>query len=86
MTPDEYVDYILSHDNAMQIGKFLNREVSEYLGFTIEDLKKLQPILSKLKDKHKYEAIILNAYIENNDFYMTDMQLNEAYKEYLKYK
>lgn len=67
----------------MQLGKFLVPTFIEAIGFTIDDLKKLQPLLDNLDDKHKYEKVIYNTYIQNNDFTLTDEQLQKAY---LKYK
>lgn len=56
----------------MQLGKFLVPTFIEAIGFTIDDLKKLQPLLDNLDDKHKYEKVIYNTYIQNNDFTLTD--------------
>ena len=71
MSADEFVKYMLNTKTPMEIGKFLVPEVANYLGFTIEHLKQLQPVIDKLDNKHKYEKIIYDSYIENNDFYMT---------------
>ena len=71
MSADKFVEYMLNTKTPMEIGKFLVPEVANYLGFTIEHLKQLQPVIDKLDDKHKYEKIIYDSYIENNDFYMT---------------
>ena len=56
------------------------------LGITIEDLKRLEPLLECLDEKHKYERIIYFSYIENNDFYLTETQLDQAYKIYKLYR
>lgn len=66
----------------MQLGKFLIPTFIEAIGFTIEDLKKLQPLADNLDDKHKYEKVIYDSYIQNNDFILTDEQLQKAYLEY----
>lgn len=66
----------------MQLGKFLIPTFIEAIGFTIEDLKKLQPLADNLDDKHKYEKVIYDSYIQNNDFTLTDEQLQKAYLEY----
>ena len=66
----------------MQLGKFLVPAFVEAIGFTIEDLKKLQPLADNLDDKHKYEKVIYDSYIQNNDFTLTDEQLQKAYLEY----
>ena len=66
----------------MQLGKFLVPTFVEAIGFTIEDLKKLQPLADNLDDKRKYEKVIYDSYIQNNDFALTDEQLQKAYLEY----
>ena len=83
MSADEFVEYTLNSKLPMELGKFLVPEVAEYLGFTIEHLKKLEPVVDRLDDKHKYEKIIYDSYISNNDFYLTQEQRDSAYKEYL---
>lgn len=85
-SPEEFVEYTLTTNLPMEIGKFLVPEVNEYLGFTIDHLKQLEPVVEKLDDRHKYEKIIFDSYIENNDFYLTDEQRLSAYKEYKKYR
>lgn len=84
MTPDEFVEYTLNSKLPMEIGKFLVPEVAEFLGFTIEHLKQLAPVVDRLDDKHKYEKVIYDAYLENGEFYLTDEQRNEAYTEYAR--
>lgn len=83
MSADEFVDYTLTKGPAMQLGKFLVPEFVTAIGFTIEHLKRLSPLVEKLDSKHAYEKIIYDSYIENNAFTLTADQLNAAY---LKYK
>ena len=45
-------------------------------------MKKLQSLIDKLDDKHKYEKIIFDSYIANNKFILTDNQLEESYNKY----
>lgn len=82
MTPEEFVEYTLNTKLPMELGKFLVPEVVDYLGFTIAHLKALAPIAEKLDDKHSYEKIIYDSYIENNGFYLTQEQRDRAYAEY----
>lgn len=86
MTPDEFIEYTLHKKLAMEIGKFLVPEVANYLGFTINHLKSLSPLIDFLDDKHRYEKIIFESYIENNDFFLTEEQRLKAYLEYQKWK
>lgn len=86
MTPEQFVEYSLRRGPAMQVGKFLVPEFNKEIGFTIEHLKQLEPVFDQLDDAHKYEKIIYDAYIENNDFCLTDAQRDAAYEEYKKYR
>ena len=72
--------------DPLQVGKFLVPEFVEYINLTIDDLKKLKPLLNKIDDKHSYEKVIYKYYIKNNDFYLTKDQLDEAYEIYKKYR
>ena len=82
MTPDEFVGYELKSKLPMEIGKFLVPEVNEYLGFTLEHLEKLKPVIDNIDEKHKYEQIIYDSYIQNKGFYLTDEQRRKAYEIY----
>lgn len=86
MSKEEFINDTLNCNTPMRVGKFLVLEFVEYLNFTIEDLKILEPMFYKLDDKHKYEQVIYESYIKNNAFKLTDEQLEEAYKVYKKYR
>ena len=73
---------LLSLDDPLKIGKLLVPEYAEYIGLTINDLKSLKQTFNKLDNKHKYYKIIYNAYIENNDFVLTEQQRIRAFEEY----
>lgn len=66
------------------LGQFLIPEFNEYIGFTIEDLPRLEPLLGLLDEKHQYEAIIYNSYLENGEFKLTQEQREQAYLSYKK--
>lgn len=71
-------------NEPIQVGKFLIPEFIDYIGFTIEDLKKLKSWFYKLDEKHYYQVLIFNAYINNNDFVLTKEQLKNIYDIYKK--
>lgn len=77
-----FIDDTFDTDLKMKAGKFLIKEFADYIGFTIEDLKTMEPLFKTMDDKHSYEKIIYDSYITNNGFYLTDEQLNAAYAEY----
>lgn len=86
ISPEEFVEITLKYKTPMLVGKFLVPEFNEEIGFTIEHLKMLQPLIDNMDEKHLYEKIIYNSYIENDAFYLTNEQLMMAYKEYIKYR
>lgn len=86
MSPEEFIKITLYNSTPMEIGKFLVKEFIEEIGITIDHLKQLDTLVNKLDDLHKYEEVIYNSYIENNGFYLTENQLQKAYKIYLKYR
>jgi hypothetical protein len=79
---DKYIDYALQSNLGMVVGKFLIPQFCEAIGFDINDLPRLKALTDKLDDKHKYEEIIFNSYIENGSFTLTDVQRARAYKSY----
>jgi len=84
MGKDEFLKETLESGVPMKVGKFLIPEFSEHLGITIEDLRILESLFDSLDDKHSYEKIIYNAYLENGGFWLTKEQLDAAYSDYKK--
>ena len=82
MPIDELIDITLFRNFPMEIGKFLVPEFIKEFKLSIDDLKKLEPIVAKLDDKHKYEEVIFRSYLENNDFTLTNKQREEAFRIY----
>lgn len=82
MDKEGFIKDALESNIPMRAGKFLIKEFSEYIGFTIEDLKRLKGLFYDMDDKHTYEKIIYDSYVENNGFYLTESQLKDAYDEY----
>lgn len=79
---EDYIDWALRSNTGMVIGKFLVPEFCEQIGFTIEDLPRLQPLIDKLDEKHLYEKVIFDSYIENQAFELTIEQRDRAYSMY----
>jgi hypothetical protein len=84
MPKQGYIDDLLNSGVNMKAGKFLIPEFNEFIGFTIDDLKSILHIFENMDDKHSYEKIIANAYIENGGFFLKDKQRYKAYLEYKK--
>lgn len=78
----EYINDVYESGVNMKVGKFLIPEFNKYINFTIDDLKSLQPIFDDMDKKHTYERVIFESYLKNGDFFLTDEQRREAYKEY----
>jgi hypothetical protein len=86
MSPEEFIRHTLKRNFPMEIGKFLIPQFNDEIGFTIDHLKQLENLSNELDDKHKYEKIIFDSYLENNAFYLTGDQLLKAFEEYKKYR
>ena len=84
MSCDNFIDYTNNHGLPMQVGKFLVPEFNEKIGLTIDDLNKLRPSFDLLDEKHKYEKVIFDFYLENGGFFLTDKQRMKAFEEYKK--
>ena len=78
----DYIDYALSQKLGMVVGKFLVPEFCDAIGLTVEDLPQLRPLIDRLDDKHKYEEIIFDSYLQNGCFTLTDEQRLAAYNNY----
>lgn len=79
---EDYIDWALQSQVGMVVGKFLVPEFCEQIGFTVEDLPRLQPLIDKLDEKHLYEKVIFDSYIENHAFELTIEQRDRAYSMY----
>lgn len=86
MNVNNFISYTISHCSPMAAGKFLVKEFCDEIGFTVNDLEALKSTFDRIDDKHKYQKIIYNYYLQNNSFTLTNEQLYEAYKEYIKYR
>lgn len=79
---EDYLEWDISTNLGMNVGKWLVPEFCAAVGFPVEELFRLQPMIDILDDKHKYEEIIYNAYVTNNSFTLTDEQRLAAYNSY----
>ena len=86
MPVDEFIDAELLMNVPMSVCKSLCPEFIKLKGVTIKHLKRLQPLVDKMDEKHMYLKTIYDFYIANNELQLTDEQLNEAYNIYLKYR
>ena len=79
---EDYIQWALKSSTGMVIGKFLVPEFCAAIGFVINDLPQLLPLIERLDDKHRYEEIIFNSYLKNGSFTLTQDQRNRAYESY----
>lgn len=84
MSKQEFIDYELKHCSKvpMAAGKLLVPELCEYKNITIEDLKLFEKAFENMDEKHKYEQIIYQSYLENGDFILKPEQRDKAYQVY----
>lgn len=76
------VQRTLDCGEALLVGKFLVSEVAQAIGATVADILPLEPLLSKLDDRHQYVAVIFEAVKQNDSFELTDEQRAAAYEVY----
>lgn len=86
MSKDEFIDVSLERGLGMELGKFLVPEFAKELEMDMDDLERLRPLAEKLDEKHLYEKVIYDAYIENGCWALTDEQRIEAYRIYKECK
>lgn len=86
MTKEEFIKTTLESNDPIKAGKFLIPEFVEYIDFSIDDLKVFKKMFENMDERHKYEKIIYDSYLENNAFTLTDEQKKKAYVEYKKYR
>lgn len=86
MDKNWYLEDCINSDFGVSAGKMFVPEFAAYVGLTVNDLKRFEPYLTLLDDKHKYYKVIYDAYMQNGDFTLTDEQRNTAYEEYKKYR
>ena len=84
MPKEDFIEYELTHAKGlpMAAGKMIVPELAEYIGLTIEDLKRFESAFDRMDAKHKYEKVIYDAYVENGEFKLTRKQKNAAFKAY----
>ena len=79
---DKMIDNCIKSKDSIVVGKFLVPSVARDLGLTINDLRRLEDTVMSLDEAHTYEKIIFRAYLENNDFVLTEEQRREAFNTY----
>lgn len=84
LSKEELITLFLNSDHRNSLCFFLIPEIIEKIGFCIEDLNKVKDLVDRLDDKHKYEKIIFDAYLENGKMELTDEQRLKAFECYKK--
>ncbi len=82
LSKDKMIDNCIKSKDPIVVGKFLVPSVARDLGLTIDDMRRLEDIVSSLDEAHKYEEVIFRAYLENNDFVLTEEQRRKAFNIY----
>jgi hypothetical protein len=81
---EEFISHDLQKNDRMKFGKYIIPEFAEYIGLTIKDLIGLKPLVSRLDEQHMYQRVIYDAYLENGEFFLTDVQRTKAYESYIE--
>lgn len=84
MTKEEFINFELEHCQEMPVAasKFIVPELVEYFGITFVDLIPFMTAFDNLRGKHKYVKYILDCYLDNGWFELTEEQLLYAYDIY----
>lgn len=80
----QMVQHTLDCGDAFVACKFIVPEVAQAIGATVADILPLEPLLSKLDDRHRYVAVIFAAIKQNGSFELADEQRAAAYEAYRK--
>ena len=80
MSKEEWIQN--TFEDPIKVGKWLIPEFCKIVGLEVNELSMFDDLFNKLDDKHRYEKIIYNAYLENGSFTLNEEQLNNAYNEY----
>ena len=86
MNKEDFIKDTLESGVPMRCGKFLIKEFNEYIGFTVDDLKKLDEMFQHMDEKHLYEKYIYECFIKNNNFELNSEQLSKTFDIYKKNK
>ena len=85
-TAKEYVAEIVSaginRSTTLYCGKFLCPEFAKDFGVTMEDLDTIKPYIYATDERHQYQRVVLDSYLANGDFVLTDEQRDAAYAVY----
>jgi hypothetical protein len=82
MDKEGFIQDALNSGVPMRVGKFLVPEFASHLGLNMADLERLKPLIDTIDEKHEYERVIYDSYLENGGFFLTDSQREKAYKVY----
>lgn len=82
MSAEDFIKYHKNMNLGMTIGKFLVPDFANEIGLTIQQLKELEGLSNLLDERHSYEKVIFDSYIENNSFTLSEEQRLRAYNKY----
>lgn len=79
---EQYLRWAARFASGSTLGQFLTPDFCQEFGITVEDLEQLRPMTERIDKRHKYLAIIYEAYMKNGSMTMTDEQRHAAFEEY----
>lgn len=82
MDKEGFITDTIESGVPMRAGKFLIPEFCESISFTINDLRRLDKVFREMDEKHSYERVIYEAYLDNGGFFLTEDQRDRAYRDY----
>lgn len=78
----QLIEDCIRQNDPLTAGKFLVPEFCDYIGATLEDIKRLETLFYALDEKHRYETFIYECYAKNGGLWLTESQKTAAYEIY----
>lgn len=82
MSKEDAINDVLNSGEYLRAGKFLNPEYLEWLNMSVDELPLLSKAFNNLDERHSYEKVIYEAYLENGSPTLTDEQRKHAFEVY----
>lgn len=82
---EDMIDYLSKRGGPTSwVCGLLVPEIADHLGMTVEKLPLLQPYVEALDDRHKYLAVIYDAYVKDGKMRLTKAQRDKAFRCYIE--
>ena len=84
LSKKQFIEDAVTCGVPMRVGKFIVPEFCKHIGFEVGDYRLLYDVFDRLDERHAYEKVIMESYVKNGSFVLTDRQREAAYEIYKK--